>query len=61
MRISVTNTNPVDIVVDTEGDGKPENMVIVHPKNTVGMTIKNDQFSTIKQIPGAVVHLTGGK
>lgn len=61
MRIKFTNTNPVDVVVDTTGLNKAEDKVIIHPKTTVNLTIEKSQYSSIKNTKGAVVSVLGGE
>lgn len=57
MRVKVTNLTKIDIAIDVNGENKPEDKVILHPKNTEILTIKASVYPVIKGTQGVVVHV----
>lgn len=54
-KVKVTNVSPVDAVVDVNGEGKPEDMYILHPKNSATLEISEKSLKTIKSNKSLVV------
>lgn len=59
MRITLTNTQPVDITVDTVGQNNPMDKRIIHPKTTVNLEVTSEAFKKLPKIGVIVKTLRG--
>ena len=46
--VKILNTKPFDVCVDLKGEGKSEDRIILHPKNSIVKVLSNEVFNAVK-------------